>query len=124
MLTEDRLVQDSYKKGFEIGQSETNVEAFHLGYHRGAEIGAEIGYYIGVTETYLKYYSTDLDSQPEKNLKALESLKQLLTIFPNHNDPNVDLAELLSNIRAKFKKICSLLKVDEPLFPESSKITF
>jgi hypothetical protein len=118
LLSEERLFEESYNEGYELGKRQENLEAFHLGYHRGAEVGAEIGYYTSVIIIYLKKNAGD-----EKLVRELTSLKNLLATFPKHNDPNIDILELLSKIRAKFKKICAKLKI-HPEFPESDPLSF
>lgn len=119
-LGEDRIFEESYYEGFERGKQEENLEAFHLGYHRGAEIGAEIGYYTSVTSSYISFLQKSGD---EKILRELETLSEMLRRFPRENDPKVDIVQLLGKIRAKFKKICAILKI-QPSFPKSDKLSF
>ncbi|XP_044257851.1 protein LTO1 homolog [Tribolium madens] len=122
LLSEDRIFENSYNEGYELGKQEENIEAFHLGYHRGAELGAEIGYYTSIASSYLTFHQGD-KSGDDKIVKELETLRDMLDSFPRENDPNVDILELMGKIRAKFKKICAVLKIQPP-FPESDKLSF
>ncbi|KAJ8928391.1 hypothetical protein NQ314_019056, partial [Rhamnusium bicolor] len=95
LLSEEKVIEESYKEGFQIGIAKGNPEGYHLGYHRGAELGAEIGYYVGVTESYLQYLKNSNIS--EKLFKSLETLKVLLDNFPRHNAEDVDIIEQATN---------------------------
>lgn len=117
-LTEDRSVRKGYDDGFRQGEKEGDPEAFHLGYHRGVEIGAELGYYHGFAQRHL--------SNEELSEKIKAKLQVLLTAigaFPKTNDEQCDILAQADAVRAQFKKVCSLLKVDGR-FPEASKLTF
>lgn len=121
LLSEEKVIGESYKEGFKIGSIKGNPEGYHLGYHRGAELGSEIGYYTGVVESYL---STSRDDNfPEKIVKSLENLKKLLDSFPRHNADDIDIIEQANVIRAKFKKVCAQLKIDIT-YPENSNLSF
>ncbi|GLV44229.1 uncharacterized protein CBL_12475 [Carabus blaptoides fortunei] len=117
-LCEEHLTQSAYEEGFQKGKQEGNPEGYHLGYHRGAEIGAELGYYLGVIETYLAR-----DNLKEKLRGSLTKIKELIESFPKINEENVDIIGKLDEIRAVYKKTCSLLKIDGK-FPEADKMNF
>ncbi|XP_018578384.1 oral cancer-overexpressed protein 1 homolog [Anoplophora glabripennis] len=121
LLSEEKVIADSYKEGFEIGAAKGNPEGYHLGYHRGAELGSEIGYYTGVIESYLNL-SND-GRLPEKIVKSLDNLKKLLDSFPWHNAEDIDIIEQANIIRAKFKKVCAQLKIDIT-YPENGNLSF
>lgn len=116
VLTEENHVQQGYEEGFAEGAS-GNTEGYHLGYHRGAELGAEIGYYLGVTEVYLKI------TKNEKILGNLNNLKQSIDTFPTTNDETVDIFDLATRIRSKFRKTCALLKISGK-YPEAQTLNF
>lgn len=101
-----------------MGSSQGNPEGYHLGYHRGAELGAEIGYYTGVVEHHLSQKKV-----PEKLLKSVEELRDLLNNFPKENVEDVDIIEYADKIRVKYKKLCAQLKVSLA-YPETLKLTF
>lgn len=117
LLTEEIQEEEGYKEGFKDGIKSGNTEGYHLGYHRGAELGAELGYYLGVATTH---FGTTKNDKIEKNLTNLISL---INSFPKTNDPEVDIIQSAENIRALFKKVCALLKIDGK-FPGADKLTF
>lgn len=117
LLTEEIQEEEGYKEGFKDGQTSGNTEGYHLGYHRGAELGAELGYYLGIANFHLPTTTSD------KILKNLTNLKSLINCFPTTNSPEVDLFVAAENIRAQFKKVCALLKIDGK-FPGADKLTF
>ncbi|XP_023023968.2 uncharacterized protein [Leptinotarsa decemlineata] len=110
-LSEENVIEEAYEEGFSLGLVQGNPEGYHLGYHRGAELGAEIGYYTGITETFLTHYENS-QTRPEKIINSLKCLKSLLDNYPRLNEDHIDLGESINIIRAKFKKICSQLKVN------------
>lgn len=119
VFIEEKLTEQGYSEGFKDGQSSGNSEGFHLGYHRGSELGAELGYYYGITTFYL-------NSKAEKTTKVagnLENLKILLEEFPQTNDETCDIFELANVIRAQFRKVCSLLKINGK-YPEADALNF
>lgn len=121
LLSEERLNQQGYEEGFIQGKKEGNPEGYHLGYHRGAELGAELGYYLGV----VKYYVA-LEGEQKPSEKINNNLQQLITLieeFPKTNDENYDILAQADVIRARYRKTCSLLKIDSK-FPDSGKISF
>lgn len=117
LLTEEIQEEEGYSEGYLDGQTSGNTEGYHLGYHRGAELGAELGYYLAVATTHFEKTNSD------KILKNLTNLKELINSFPKTNDPEVDIIQSAENIRALFKKVCALLKIDGK-FPGADKLTF
>lgn len=91
-----------------------------MGYHRGAEIGAEVGYYNGIVEYFLNSDSV----RDKKTITKLETLKQSLDNFPKTNVEDVDILDVLNNIRAQFKTICVRLKSNHLLWDEIDSLSF
>lgn len=121
LMSEEHLSAKGFNEGLKKGSADGLCEGFHLGYHRGAEIGAEIGFYKGVIQAWLSVCGT-----PEKNSKGekdLEKFMELCRSFPNYNSETDDIQELLSSIRAKYKKLCALYKVSTVL-KTSAQLSF
>jgi flagellar biosynthesis/type III secretory pathway protein FliH len=143
LLSEERIAEESYKQGFEKGVSEGNLEAYHLGklkknkkafnvgtfkphflknnflgFHRGAEIGSELGFYLGVLENHQIPPPIN-----EKISHLITQLRQIIEQFPKVNCDSIDLFESLNTIRAQFKKLTSLLKINVS-YPDKSKLSF
>ncbi|RZF40860.1 hypothetical protein LSTR_LSTR003370 [Laodelphax striatellus] len=122
VLTEEKIVQDSYEIGFRKGILEGEIEGFHLGYHRGSELGNEIGFYSGFVDILTSISALKSDF-PEKSVVILTKLKKVLAEFPRSNVEDSDMVQLLENIRSLYKKLCSILKIDSSL-PIKDELSF
>uniref|UniRef100_A0A1Q3FIZ3 Essential protein Yae1 N-terminal domain-containing protein n=1 Tax=Culex tarsalis TaxID=7177 RepID=A0A1Q3FIZ3_CULTA len=109
LLAEERLAEDSYRRGLAQGVREGNVDAYHFGYHRGAEVGAELGFYYGVICGQEKALQESGGSSKGESL--LKELKREIEEFPRFNDLEADIVEGLVRMRTKYKKLCALLKI-------------
>lgn len=118
-LSENRISEEAYKEGFEKGKQEGHPEAFHLGYHRGAELGAELGFYHGVLKTYLQQH----EQSTNKHITNIHHVINLIENFPKTNEEHFDILGQTETIRAQYKKICSLLKIDGK-FTENKNLSF
>jgi len=111
ILSENRLVEKGYEEGFVAGSREGEEEGYRLGAQKGSEIGQEVGFYIGFTEGWLQELA-GREKRPEKIIRHLEKLRSLLLEFPEDNLKDVDIGEQLRGIRAKFKTVCAMLKIN------------
>lgn len=118
VLSEERVADEEYQKGFDESAAEGNLEGYHLGYHRGAELGAELGYYEGVLRTY-----SSTSPATEKAERVIATCLELIERFPRTNDEQSDILQLADNIRAQFRKACALLKINGR-FPEADQLNF
>lgn len=109
-FSEDRLVDSGYQEGYKQGSLEGDQEGFHLGFQKGSELGQEIGFYQGFAEGWVHELNLK-EKKPERVLNQLEKLNNLLNRFPTCNKKDNDIEELIREIRAKFKTVCSMLKV-------------
>lgn len=109
-FSEQKISDSAFEEGFIKGVSEGEVEGYHLGYHRGAEIGAEIGYYKGCIDVLSRV--DDNEKHNPKCSELLHKIKNLIDMFPKQNVDDVDIIVCRDNIRAQFKRLCSLLKVE------------
>lgn len=116
-LTEENVTEQSYSEGFEDGIKFGNSEGYHVGYHRGAALGAEIGFYYGAIEVFLQ------SEHSEKLTKIITNLKTTIEGFPVTNSKIIDILRLANDIRALFRKICSILKVNIK-YPELDDLSF
>ena len=55
--------------------------------------------------------------------RHLQKLIGLISTFPEENPKEQDIVDLLSNIRAKFKHCCAILKVDAS-YNSKAKLNF
>ena len=112
VLSEDRLVEEGYEKGYKAGLKEGNREGERLGRQRGGKIGAEIGFYLGFVEQWKEVYQGNSGKKgTERVVVALNKLEEVANNFPQVNSKE-ELGERLDLVRAKFKLVCSLLKIN------------
>jgi len=91
-------------------------------FKKGDEIGTEVGYYIGCLNMWSFLMRNSPAMFSSRALKAIEQLRVLTTKYSSNIDPkNEELLEVLENIRAKFKMVCSLLGVN---FKSNDSMTF
>jgi flagellar biosynthesis/type III secretory pathway protein FliH len=109
-FSEARLVDSGYQEGYKQGSLEGDQEGFHLGFQKGSELGQEIGFYQGFVEGWVHELNLK-EKKPERVLNQLEKLNNLLDRFPTCNKKDNDIEEFIREIRAKFKTVCSMLKV-------------
>lgn len=117
ILSEEKVAEEEYQKGFNAAVVGGNLEGYHLGYHRGAELGAELGYYDGVLRAHLT------NTPNERAQKVIATCLELIEQFPRTNDEQYDILQLADNIRAQFRKSCALLKINGK-YPEADQLNF
>ena len=119
-LSEDKFTEQGYKEGVESGIKKNFSEGEALGLEKGRQIGSEIGFYIGFVSEYRKQFSEPAsDKRTEKILTALNKLDTLTSEFPDYNCKE-GFEEKLEEIRAKFKQLCSLLKINSEFSPSQT----
>ncbi|VVC93418.1 unnamed protein product, partial [Leptidea sinapis] len=111
VMSEDSTQKESYTEGFTAGVEGGNSEGFHLGYHKGARLGKELGYYLGIANIHLERNANSDTKYPDKIIKQLEKLKDLINSFPHTNSEEHDIVSMADNIRVNYKKACALLKI-------------
>ena len=126
----DKIVSfesESVRKGLEAGKIEAANRAkgqgFKLGLEKGFELGSEVGFYLGFAESCGNLTPAELSPKAEK---AARRLIEIGGNIPEENIPEngQDFGGKLQEMRAKFKQLCSLLKVKLDFDPEAeSKVT-
>jgi len=113
VFSENTLVREGYNRGYIAGQKEGSKEGSRLGTEQGGKIGSEIGFYLGFVEQWKELYEEEkvVDKRREKVLLALEKLELVANNFPQINSKE-ELGNKLEEVRAKFKLLCSLLKIN------------
>jgi hypothetical protein len=118
LLCEDQLVSKGYSEGLQVGAETGSQEGLSLGFTKGVEVGEEVGFYAGFASAWIDILkSADAagsSTSSDKNEKVLRQLERLLTqaeTFPTANLKDLDILDRLLALRAKFKLVCSLLKV-------------
>ena len=112
LVAEDRTVSKGFEEGYKAGKQEGRKEGERLGKERGQQVGQETGFYLGFSEEWLEVYkSKPSDKKSVKILSSLQKLHQLAEDFPSENSKEEDFTERLQQARAKFKLLCSLLRL-------------
>ena len=119
LLSEEKCVDRGFAEGYKEGQSRGRREGEDLGSKQGELIGTEIGFYLGFLAQFKPVYSEQTDKKSEKIKSALSKLERLCGEFPRYNSSD-GFEEKLEEIRAKFRLLCSLLKIS-PELGESRK---
>lgn len=122
-LAEEKISDEAFKEGFIQGEKDGKIEGYHLGYHKGTEVGTEIGFYEGVVETLNGYREKLPENILAKLANPLQKLKDSLEAFPKDNSSDVDILAALETIRAHYKKVASLSKLNLQ-FQTSSSLSF
>ncbi|XP_063232130.1 protein LTO1 homolog [Bacillus rossius redtenbacheri] len=104
-LSEERLSEQGYQEGLQKGCTQ------------------ELGYYTGVLKAVQSAAASGSSILTEKIALDIAKLLQLLESFPRTNAREEDILALRDNIKAKFKKICSVLKINS-LFTEYPSVSF
>lgn len=112
LLGEDRLCELGFEEGYRAGAKEGRVEGERLGRQRGQQIGKEIGFYLGFAAEWTEVYQNKTtDKKTTKVLAVLQKLTEIAEAFPLENSKEEDFSSRLDLVRAKFKLLCSLLKI-------------
>ncbi|WWC73138.1 uncharacterized protein I206_107104 [Kwoniella pini CBS 10737] len=130
---ESKFYQEGYKAGYDHGELHGLYEGRELGKEKSWELWEEIGYYEGFIKVYIDLLSgKDIQegSKRGKDARALNHAQILLSLintFPISNssqsnfnisqinkeeeEEEIDLINLISNIRARYKLLCSSLNL-------------
>jgi hypothetical protein len=121
LLCENQLVSEGYQEGLSAGQKRGFKEGLVLGSQKGVEIGAEVGFYAGFAAAWIERLEPAAEDSTvaaggggEKRQKVAGQLRKLLALaesIPADNIRDLDILDRLLALRAKFKIVCSLLKV-------------
>jgi len=112
LVAEDRTVSKGFEEGYKAGKEEGRKEGERLGKERGQQVGQEIGFYLGFSGEWLEVYKNKpSDKKSAKIVSSLQKLYELADSFPSENSKEEDFTERLQQARAKFKLLCSLLRL-------------
>ena len=114
VLSEEKSVERGFAEGYREGQTRGRREGEDLGRKQGQLIGTEIGFYIGFVTEFKPLYCETKDKKSEKIKSVLEKLERLCGEFPTYNSSE-GFQDKLEEIRAKFRLVCSLLKISPEL---------
>ncbi|XP_065366656.1 protein LTO1 homolog [Calliphora vicina] len=124
ILTEERLVEKSYKEGFDEGCQQGNADGYRLGFAQGLQLGEELAEIYGLVIALQQQ-----NKHTDKVKRCMEQLKTLIEEFPKDNDPEADIIGTLEQIRNINKRLRVSLghksvTTDKPLEKERKDLSF
>ena len=133
-----------------MGAREARATGLGLGFQRAAQVASEVGFYEGfVQQAEATLTAASSKSDPESTsvstpasspasspasdraLRQLRrarplllALRRLVSQLPRHNTTDSDVTELLDAVRAKFRQLCAVLKVNPGSGAQEKEISF
>ncbi|KAF7805895.1 protein LTO1-like protein [Senna tora] len=109
---EETHFNEGYDEGYKHGLIAGKEEAKQVGLKVGFEVGEELGFYRGCVDVWNSAIRVDPNRQME----------ELIHKYPVMDPENLQVQEIMDNLRLKFKMICSSLRVrlDYHGYPKST----
>lgn len=111
LMSENYTAEKYYIEGTENSSKNAYKEGFTIGYQKGCDIGLEIGFYAGILIGIKKLLQSKIIILSEKELNILQKLSNLIELFPQINDKNVDIINQYNELKGLYKKFCFNLKI-------------
>lgn len=113
LLSENYTAEKYYIEGTEKSSKNAYKEGFTIGFQKGCDIGLEIGFYAGILIGIKKLLKSKIIILSDKELNILQKLSNLIELFPQINDKNVDIIEQYNELKGLYKKFCFNLKIKD-----------
>lgn len=111
LMSENYTAEKYYIEGTENSSKNAYKEGFSIGYQKGCDIGLEIGFYAGILFAIKKLLQSKIIILSEKELNILQKLLDLIELFPQINDKNLDIIHQYNELKGLYKKFCFNLKI-------------
>jgi len=111
LMSENHTAEKFYIEGTENSSKNAYKEGFTIGFQKGCDIGLEIGFYAGILIGLKKLLKSKIIILSDKELNILQKLSNLIELFPQINDKNVDIIEQYNELKGLYKKFCFNLKI-------------
>jgi len=111
LMSENYTAERYYIEGTENSSKNAYKEGFSIGYQKGCDIGLEIGFYAGILIAIKKLLQSKIIILSEKELNILQKLLDLIELFPQINDKNIDIIDQYNKLKGLYKKFCFNLKI-------------
>ncbi|KAL9716650.1 hypothetical protein Ac2012v2_001102 [Leucoagaricus gongylophorus] len=114
---EQTFYEYGYRDGYDHGRAHGLMEGRSLGREKGYEIWEELGFYEGFASTWKSYLLKHGTGNDERSINNANRLLELITQFPKINPSStdagseLDIPQLLSRIRSRYKVLCASLGV-------------
>lgn len=112
LLSEKHTARKHFIEGTEKSSENSYNQGFQIGYQRGYDIGLEIGFYDGVSTAINKLLKSKIIILSDREFNNLQRLLNLIELFPQKNDTNVDIFDQYNEIKGLYKKFCFNLKIN------------
>jgi len=113
LMSENYTAEKYYIQGTEKSSKNAYKEGFTIGFQKGCDIGLEIGFYAGILIGIEKLLKSKIIILSDKELNILQKLSNLIELFPQTNDKNVDIIEQYNELKGLYKKFCFNLKIKD-----------
>ncbi|KAI8584477.1 hypothetical protein K450DRAFT_167942 [Umbelopsis ramanniana AG] len=110
---ENMFQELGHEDGLRDGRKSGVVEGRILGCEKGFEMSNEVGYYTGCATLWTKLVEAHPESFSSRATKQIQSLQSVIDQFPDANEDQTDTFALLDKMRAKFRVVTSVLKVEQ-----------
>ncbi|KAG8763539.1 hypothetical protein FRC12_008516 [Ceratobasidium sp. 428] len=115
---EESLYKVGHADGFEHGRIHGLIEGRALGREKGFEMWEELGFYEGFATLWLRPPVRASGNIDDRTIRHAEQLLSLIAKFPMTNPSTaieegsqIDIVRLFTQIRSKYKVLCSTLGV-------------
>ncbi|THH06000.1 hypothetical protein EW145_g4392 [Phellinidium pouzarii] len=123
---EQQFYNVGYEGGLQHGQIHGRIEGRELGRNKGFDMWEELGFYEGFAKLWktVKKYNDDSDSRVSHSAQLLLNLiAQFPVENPSHtSSADLDILKLFSQIRSRYKMLCSLIGVKPSLRSSQSDL--
>ncbi|CAO3674213.1 unnamed protein product [Umbelopsis vinacea] len=110
---ENMFQELGHEDGMRDGKKSGVIEGRVLGCEKGFEISSEVGFYAGCAVLWTKLVEANPESFSSRAIKQIQSLQAAVDQFPDANEEQTDTFALLDKMRAKFRVVTSVLKVEQ-----------
>ncbi|KAL2326082.1 hypothetical protein Fmac_025140 [Flemingia macrophylla] len=119
---EDTHYKEGYDEGYSYGLDTGKEEARQVGLKVGFEVGEELGFYRGCVDIWTSAIWFDPTCFSPRAKTVIGQMEELIQKYPLMDPENVQVQEIMDNLRLKFKMVCSSLhvKLEYNGYPKSS----
>ncbi|CAM0140670.1 enolase-phosphatase E1 [Umbelopsis sp. WA50703] len=110
---ENMFQELGHEDGMRDGKRSGVIEGRVLGCEKGFEISNEVGFYMGCATLWTQLVSANPEAFSSRAIKQIQSLQSAVDQFPDANEDQTDTFALLDKMRAKFRVVTSVLKVEQ-----------
>lgn len=111
IFAESEWREKGFTEGIKHGERLGREIGIPMGIQKGREVAEEIVFYLGFSETFINILEMKPRDNSDKVTTILKRTIALITTLTQSSPKDDNYCELISNIRANFKRVASILKV-------------